>query len=619
MTKSSDVSFYNEEHNSDSCDMGINSMIEFFKKISDYFWAKTRNNGSLTCSKHRVEHTGKNIYSVIIDLELYKLTKDKRYLRRIKDRVNRTIQNLIQDPDFGYWIFYPGRLGRWNMSNSVIDSGACIDGLSSFYLTCFNNLTAKEKEIIKDTIFKNSETYLKKAVVGKEITNQRLWGGTGLSVAYKIFKKETWKKSLLDSVEKSLGEMWEDGTFPYHSSWREKEIFEGIYDTTTYYHSRCIAFIYYILENIGEDISKYREKLIKSTDLLLAMYQPNGIKNINLESKRWYWNSSYEIASNAFDIYAFVKTYELTKNKIYIYYARKALNQILKHQLLDNGINSHLNQPQNNFQCRIFWNAHLAWLARIMDKLPLIFQNTDEVRESKYFENSSIMKYKNENYSCILRGKKKSINLMWGPAVGGGSMLYFGRKKDNWKNVFPVDFWQENAKCNFTFYVEENYFKNLLNFIIANKKEIRSKAYHSLVELRTPNFKSFFFLLFRLFIMIVKGARGIYTSHWATEPVFSKDNDNAIFETVPAKRNGEILKNVKIRREYIFENDKLIVNEKMFLENNSNKMKKIRYDKPSFVKDFKVKTDLKYKDDSAYVLFSAERSPCILEISYSLN
>jgi len=476
--------------------------IEFFEKISDYFATLSSKNDALLCPKHRIEHTGKNAYSIIINSRLHKLTGEEKYYERARVRIRKTIEEVGRDPEFGHWIFFPGRLGRWNMANSVIDTGICVDALSDFYLSYGSRLTREEKRKIEEAILKTSDSYLNKAVVVKEISNQRLWGGTGLARAYQIFKKKEWRKSLLDSIERSLKEMWPDGSFPYHSHWREYSIFKGIYDISTYYHSRCIGFIYYILENIGEDISKYEEKLIKSVDLLLAMYQPNGIKNINLESKRWYWNSPYEIASNSFDVYTLVKTYELTKKEIYAYYARKALNQILRHQLPDNGIDSHLNHSQNNFQCRVFWNAHLAWLLRIMDKLPLIFQNTDRVKESEYFEDSSIMKYKNENYSCILRGKKQAMNLMWGPAIGGGSLLYFGTRKKDWENILYLEPWKENVSGNFSFYIKENYFKNLKEFVIENKKEIRSKLYHALVELRAPNLKSFLTLLLILFKMI---------------------------------------------------------------------------------------------------------------------
>lgn len=551
---------------------------DFFKKVSDYFWQMTKEGGLLTCPRHRVEHTGKNVYSVVMDSGLYEKTGEEQYFQRAKIRVQRTLQNLTQDPDSGAWIFYPGRLNRWNMSNSVIDAGACVDVLSTFFLTYKDKLSKKEKEEIADAIFKVSDNYLKNAAATKEITNQRLWGGTGLAGAWRIFKKEDWRASALESVNKSLREMWPDGTFPYHSRWKEYKIFEGIYDTTTFYHSRCIAFSYYILECLGEDLDKYKEKLIQAANLLLALYQPNGIKNINLECKRWYWRSSYEIASNAFDIYALVKTYEITGNKIYVYYIQKSLEKILDHQLPDGGITSHLGEPQNNFQCRIFWNSNLAWLARVINKLPQMPE--ENIEEFRYFKNSDILKFKNEQYACILRGQKQPISLMLGPAIGGGSLLYFGNAKNNWENAL------KSQEGSFTFYVKENYWRNLKEFLMSNKREIRSRVYHSLVELHASNLKNFFTLLFMIFKTILESGRGIYSSQWSSNVATQKEENRIIFQTSPAKRCGRELSGVKINREYVFQQDKMLVKERLFIENNAFKNIQYKYTPPRKAQDF---------------------------------
>ena len=155
----------------------MNTKIEFLRRISNYLWNQTDNKGTTICYKHNIEHTGKNVYSIIIDTKLYDLTKNKTYFERAKKRAFRTIKTLVKDPDYGYWIFYPGRLDGRNMSNSVIDGGACVDSLSTFYQVFKDRLTEEERDSILDAIYKVSETYLKIAVVKKEVTNQRLWGG----------------------------------------------------------------------------------------------------------------------------------------------------------------------------------------------------------------------------------------------------------------------------------------------------------------------------------------------------------------------------------------------------------------------------------------------------------
>ncbi len=551
--------------------------LDLFKKVSDYFVQKTREDGSLICPKHGVEHTGKNVYSVIIDLELYKTTQDEKYFQRAKSRVQRTCLQLGQDPEYGYWIFFPGRLGRWNMANSIIDAGACVDALSCFYLNYSNKLSLKEKQDIEQAILKVGDSYLTKHIVVKPITNQRLWGATGLAKAYQIFKKPEWREALINSVEKSFEEMLPDGVFPYNPNWRGSNASQGINDTTPYYHSRCIAFIYYILESIGEPLDKYQDKLVKATDLLVAMYQPDGIKNINLEAKRWYWNSSYEIASNTFDIYALGKSYNLTKNTTYLYYSQKALNQIFKHLLKDGGITSHLKEPQHSFQCRIFWNAHLAWMLRGMRGVSALPAGSGE--ELRHFQDSGIIKFKNQNYSCILRVNKEPISLMWGPAIAGGSLLYFGTKENNWRDTLLARKWEDQAPFNFTIYVKENYFKNLKKTIRDNKREIKNKVYHSLVELKCLRIRSFVFLSLRVLKMIISASKGVYTSQWATKAEIVKQDNSIVFNVIPTKRDGKKLVDVKLKREYTFGEHALSLKETLFV--NNKKVKKVRYNQVS--------------------------------------
>lgn len=392
----------------------------------------------------------------------------------------------------GDFIFYPGRLGKYNMSNSVIDSGACSDVLASFYLAFQTKLTSQEKEQIKEAVFKNCSSYLIKASVDKEITNQRLWGSTGLASAYKAFGEQSWQEACLKSIGKSLSEMWPDGSFPYHPNWQKYGLPQAANDITPYYHSRCIAFIFYALENFGQNFEPYREKLVNAADLLCAMYRPDGIKVIELESKRWYWNSPYEIASNAFDVYALVKTYQLTGRLKYLYYAQKSLNQILKHQLKDGGITSHLGSSQYNFQCRVFWNSHLAWLVRAIEAMPDLWQKqaaeTNEgwpaqilpkakiVAGWQEFPQAGFKKFKNEQECSIIQTKTKSPTLMWGSLYTKEALLYQGKKLANWQN-------QANLK-------QQPKIKPKMT-----KAEIKKRLYHIFIELRALRLRTVFYLL----------------------------------------------------------------------------------------------------------------------------
>ncbi len=89
------------------------------------------------------------------------------------------------------------------------------------------------------------------------------------------------------------------------------------------------------------------------------MYDPRGIKDLRLECKRWYWLSSYEVAASGFDAYALASAAAPEAEAV----LHNALYQARRH-FFDWYLHSHLGAPIN-FQCPIFWTAHLAWMLRV--------------------------------------------------------------------------------------------------------------------------------------------------------------------------------------------------------------------------------------------------------------
>ncbi len=587
-------------------------MQVFLKNISGYFDKQTRENGSLICPKHHIEHTGKNVYSIIIDLKLWRETGEEKYFERAKRRALRTAENLVRDPDNGAWIFWPGRLDGRNMSNSVIDSGAASDTLSEFIIRAEGKLSHDEEEKIKNAIFKNCDTYLKSASVGKELTNQRLWGSTGLASAYRIFKKKDWKEAVLASIERSLSEMLEDGTFPYHPNYEEYGIYRGICDTTPFYHSRHIAFIYWSLETLGESAVPYSERLIRATNLLVGMYQENGVKNMNLETKRWYFLSDYEVASNPYDIYALYKTYQMSGNKIYLFYAQKALKKLMEHQLKDGGVTSHFGK-EKNFQCRIFWNANCAWPAKIIEDKGL----SDTVKWNgeylKHFKNSDIAKFRNKNYSCILRGGKQSMNVAWGPRAGGGSLLYFGKKDNDWENELSFGEWSSKDPLNF--YAEIGKKTNLLEFLEENKKDLRALLYYAKTEILAGNFKTVWFRAKDWLKKVLKRDKEI-ASHFSTGVKTNIDYENkkAVFETVLSRRSGKQIPALRLKREYGFLDDCLKIRETLELDDGIAEA--VTYNKHPMMNNLKITANLKFKESHSKISFLGGKGK--IEISFSL-
>lgn len=572
----------------------MNKKIEFLKGVSDYLWSQTDEKGKLFCRRHGTEHTGKNVYSIVVDLKLFDLTGEELYFERAKERAFRTVENLVQDPDYSHWIFYPGRLGKRNLSNSVIDCGACVDALSSFYLKFSHKLSEEERGRILESIEKVSETYLKKAVVRKEITNQRLWGATGLAVAYKILKKQSWKEACLKSIERSLAEQNSDGSFQYHPNWKEYNAFEGISDVTPYYHSRHLAFIYYILETLDVDVVEYRDSLIKGCDFLIGVLHPDGVKEMSLDAKRYYWNPYYEVASNSFDVFALVKTYELTSQQKYLEYARLCYDRVAEHQQADGGI-SGSRFSDMDFKCRIFVNAHTAWLSRVIDEVPLEIKDAVE-SESLLFNDAGLYKFRNKNYCTLLRFRKKPLNITWGSLVGGGSLIYFGTKEGNWINSIRLDGLSEGSECNFVVYpLGSNVINNIRDFFKNNTlHDIKFRLYLGLVEFLGGKYLyGLVYPLRKILWPLILWSRNSYTSYWGLGAKPQLKKNEISFKSDLARRDGSLLECASLTRSFKFSRDHLNVIESINVE---GRYLDIIYTLP------KNRIDLDIVSDSKYIL-----------------
>lgn len=558
--------------------------IDFFRGISNFLWSQGDNNGKLVCKKHRIEHTGKNAYSIITDLYLYKKTGEEGYFERARRRALRVAGNLMADPKHGQYIYWPGRLGKTNMSNSVIDSGGATDSLAEIILKHENKLTAEEIAKIKDAIFKNADTYLKEAVYKKELPDQRLWGAAGLASAYKIYKIPEWRDSLLKSIKRTFDQQWSDGTLPYHPNWKEYGLRSNMEEVTTFYHSRQIGFIFHILDCLGEPVENYRQSLDKAGEVLLAFYTPSGKKVLTLETKRWYWFGQYEVASYGFDLYALARLYELTKDERYLKTASHALEILKNHVQSDGGMTSQL-EAEFDFQCRIFWNAHLAWLTRVIDKIPENNWLAQTESILTVFEGNSIVKYENKNFAVLWRGNKKSFDTLYGPSMGGGSMLYFGRAKDKWKNIISTKEWDEQIPFNFL--IKRNRAWNLglfLQFLGEESTNLRALIYYWYIELRAFNWPGFSRRTVDLWRKLYCAGYDVWNSAWATnaKPVIGQSS--IAFTLHPAMRNGKKLESVIIERIYEPSEQNLRVREKITITDPNLR---VQYYGPDGVRAFK--------------------------------
>ncbi|HEX5774892.1 MAG TPA: hypothetical protein VFY28_02960 [Candidatus Paceibacterota bacterium] len=304
------------------------------------------------CGKHHVEHTGSNCYLLDFYSTLGEIEKGKELIAYLF--------TLVTDTKAGK-VFYPGHMNPMNMSQNVIDTGACVDSISRFLHLHQSAFTNEEHESYSARLREVAETYLTSAAAEKSLTNQRLWGLTGLASYARYVETHEYDAIVRASIERAFADMTVDGFFLYMPHAREHGNFEGYEGITTFYQSRCTAFIRYSLDGTGIDVVPFEERLRQSERALLAMYRSDGTKDLRLECKRWYWQSAYEVASAGFDAYTLAHSHEPA--------ASAALHNLLfqtRRHFFDGYLHSHLGAPVN-FQCPIFWTAHLAWLIRAGD------------------------------------------------------------------------------------------------------------------------------------------------------------------------------------------------------------------------------------------------------------
>ena len=278
-------------------------VLEALARVSDYMHGASAATGELVCSEHGIDHTGRSARSIIIDCFLYATTGDPQYLNRAESRAATIASRLTQDPDYGTWIYHPGRLHPANNSNNVIDSGECTDALSTLILRFGNEITPDLRDLALEAITRNCQSYLLNAVVSKEVTNQRLWGAAGLAAAFNVTGDSSWKTAVIKSVERSIDDQNPDGSFPYHPCPSRFGIHEGAAGVSVYYQSRVLAFTAYALSLCGE-LETFRRPLQAGLDFLRAASMPSGYKPLAIESKRWFWAGDMEAGSHPYDVYA---------------------------------------------------------------------------------------------------------------------------------------------------------------------------------------------------------------------------------------------------------------------------------------------------------------------------
>ena len=447
-----------------------------------------------TCEAHGVPHTGKLARSIILDLAVHDhvvrtatasgppslvaaRAMGEGAWRRALARASWVVSRLGTDPDHGGRIFLPGRRDPRNASTSLIDAGECVDALATIALhprfRADAGVSDADREAVIGAIRECAETYLADTVASKAIVNQVLWGAMGLAHACSVFPDERrWREAVVLAVALGLDRQRPDGSWGYEYSENKEasaQTHPGVADLTVYYHGRCLAFLRHAIDHVPEADAGGRASLAlrRGVAFLMAVRAGDGTKSLALEGKRWFWASTQEAGSLAYDIFALVQearaatptdasTDEGLVDAGLIEAARASWHTLRARIDLAGAVRAGDGVwplgDAADVVCRDFHVADLAWVARSIEALRAGFP-TRQRREAegrmpeqrdargprsprvRRFDEAGVVRLEVEDAVAMLRVAKSPNNAQWGGAVGGGTIVATGVGASEWRDA----------------------------------------------------------------------------------------------------------------------------------------------------------------------------------------
>jgi hypothetical protein len=394
--------------------------LGILRGLSDFLARQVRPDGALICPRHKVEHTGKNVHAALIDLYNWRYTREEHYRDRARAAALRAVDMLGEDPESRVPVFLPGRTDPRNASTNAIDGGACADVLATLLDEAPDLFDADASARCRQALTLHVEGYLRHAARERAIPAQRLWAGTGTARAARLLGREDWAQDALAGCALALAELSADGVAPYIPEHSADCTHPGLADTSGFYHSRTPGFVLYIHEVLGRPLSEAAALRVRAAlDALVALRAGDGRKVIHNEAKAWYWESDYEVASHPFDVWALHAGARVFDSALYRNEAGRAMEEWIAHLNPDGGVDSHHGRG-TNFQCRIFWTGHAAWIARVIHDVPLHAERRPPLTLD--LPASGLVHVERPRCTAVLRGRHRRAGNLFGCDLGGGAL-----------------------------------------------------------------------------------------------------------------------------------------------------------------------------------------------------
>ncbi|HEV2123269.1 MAG TPA: hypothetical protein VGW38_10905, partial [Chloroflexota bacterium] len=520
---------------------------------------------------------GKLARSIPIDLALFDTTGDEAFWQRALQRAAFVVSRLAPDPEHGGYIYLPGRFDPRNCSNSVIDSGECTDALAHLLLhPRAARVPADLREGCKAAIQQNAETYLRTAVVEKEITNQRLWGAMGLATAYQLEPQPEWLDAIRQSLHRSIAEQRSDGSWGYQPHATQHGAHPGAADLTVYYHSRCLAFMLHIVNRVpaSDPHCQVTRAVERGISFLTTVITPDGLKPLSLEGKRWFWSGSYEAGSNAYDVFALLQGASRFGQEEWRRLALPVWRQLLRHQQADGAILACLEPGARDFVCRDFHTADLAWPVQVMDAIaslanaPLadLPSPRNNVASATYARDAGVVRLDGSQRSVLVRTAKAPANTQFGGAVGGGSLAAVVSVDGQRLVSIDREGESEGAFVATSKPSASRALPRLRHFLRENppRREGAQWSFVSRVLLRRGQWKDALSALwFGYALPLTHALRDVASSRWATTCEVGVDQraDHLVFHAQVARPDGSVpewARHLRVTHEYRLSADGLV-------------------------------------------------------------
>lgn len=568
--------------------------LGILRGLCRFFEKQTRPDGALICPRHKVEHTGKIVYAALLNLESWRYTREEEQLAAVKRQVLRTVDHLGLDPESQVPVFLPGRVDPRNASTNSIDGGACADVIATVLEELPDLFDDGERSRCREALERHVELYLRHSARDRSITAQRLWAGTGTARAARLLGRDDWAADALAGCALALDELAPDGVAPYIPEANADCTHPGLADTSGFYHSRTPAFVLYVHEVLRRELdARTRERIKASLDALVAMRDGNGHKVIHDEAKAWYWESAYEVASHPFDAYALHVGARVLDEPAYDEEAGRVMEEWIAHlDVMDGGVRSHHGKG-TNFQCRVFWSGHAAWVARILATVPL--RAAARTPRDVDLASSGLLHVERPRYTAVLRGRRKAASNLFGCDVGGGALQSLVVRGDprltRGDEVVRHERFVRHREGSFRVRPAsaKGWLARLREVVAADRSDLKFRVYIATVELKAGNLvHGLLYPVRHVLLRTLREASAWSASHCdlATEHDF--DGRRVVFRGGVADRFGRRLDGVRSVRTYVFEDDGVLLDDRLELEGLRGAL---RYRVPRALSDVTIEVD----------------------------